>query len=229
MAFNYSPKIVREGLVLHFDAANPKSYVSGSTTWRDLSSRGNNGTLTNGPTYNNDNGGSIVFDGSNDLVIGTSFTPNIIDKTLSGWVKLNSTSQQGGGVINLESDDGVTFDAIVYNETNEGWGFGSTGFQRTGWSGVKESSTNEWVNIVATYQNANYRMYRNSGIILTLTSFSAVNYNFLSKSLIGRRHTGGNNSYLSANIAQVSIYSRALSASEVLQNYNALKSRFNIS
>ena len=58
MAFNYSPKIVTNGLVLCLDAANPKSYVSGSTKWNDLSKNYLNGTLTNGPTFNSANGGS---------------------------------------------------------------------------------------------------------------------------------------------------------------------------
>jgi hypothetical protein len=66
MAFNYSPKIVTDGLVLYLDAANSKSYVSGSTTWSDLSRGGNNGTLTNGPTYSSAKGGIIILDGSND-------------------------------------------------------------------------------------------------------------------------------------------------------------------
>ncbi len=69
MAFNYSPRVVTDGLVLYLDAANQYSYVSGSTSWNDISRGGNNGILTNGPTYNSANGGSIVFDGTNDLII----------------------------------------------------------------------------------------------------------------------------------------------------------------
>jgi hypothetical protein len=63
MAFNYSPKIIQDGLVLYLDAANTKSYPTTGTTWTDLSRSGNNGTLINGPTFNSGNGGSIVFDG----------------------------------------------------------------------------------------------------------------------------------------------------------------------
>ena len=57
------PSIVTSGLVLFNDAANRKSYVSGSTSWRDISNNSNNGTLTNGPSFNGSNLGSIVFDG----------------------------------------------------------------------------------------------------------------------------------------------------------------------
>jgi hypothetical protein len=78
MAFRYSPKIVTDGLVLYLDAANTKSYVSGSTTWNDISRGGNNGTLVNGPTFNRGNGGSIEFDGVDDYVTTNSETKNLI-------------------------------------------------------------------------------------------------------------------------------------------------------
>jgi hypothetical protein len=71
MAGTVAPNIVTDGLVLYLDAANVKSYVSGSTTWVDIAA-GNNVTLTNGPTFNSGNNGSIVFDGTNDYVQVTS-------------------------------------------------------------------------------------------------------------------------------------------------------------
>jgi hypothetical protein len=91
MAFYRGPKIVTNGLVLALDAANTKSYVSGSTTWRDLSGNNNSGSLVNGPTFNNANGGSIVFDGTNDYVDvsnSTSLNPTTI--SIGAWFYLNS-------------------------------------------------------------------------------------------------------------------------------------------
>lgn len=82
MAFNYSPNIVRDSsLVLYLDAANTKSYVSGSTIWNDISRGGNNGTLTNGPTFNSSNNGSIVFDGVNDKILSNS----TVDTAFPSW------------------------------------------------------------------------------------------------------------------------------------------------
>jgi hypothetical protein len=179
------------------------------------------------PIYGNKDN-YLSFDGVNDYVQTQPFTPNITNKTLSAWVRLNSTTQQGGGVINLQSENGVTFDAIVYNETNQGWGFGSDGFNRTGWSNVKETSTNSWVNIVATYENSNYKMYRNGVLILTLTSFNVINYNFSSRSLVGYRHTGGSSAYLNGAISQASLYNRALTISEIKQNFEATRGRYGI-
>ena len=229
MATFDGPKITTSGLILSLDAADKTSYPGSGTSWKDLSGNAYNATLTNGPTFSAANRGNIVFDGVDDYVVTSNFTPNVTNKTLSGWVKLSSVSQQGGGVINLQSTDGSTFDSIVYNETNDGWGFGSNSFARTGWSGVKETSTNSWVYITATYENLSYKIYRNGLLIYTLTSFNALNFNFSSQSVIGYRHTGGaSGAYLSANIAICQIYNRVLSASEVLQNYNATKSRFGL-
>ena len=223
----YGPKIVNNGLVLALDASDRNSYSGSGSTWNDLSGNSYNGTLTNGPTFNSSNGGSIVFDGINDYVVSSNFVPNFSTKTLSGWVKLSSTSQQGGGLVTLQSTDGAVFDSIVYNETGQGWGFGSNGFSRTNWSGVSETSTSIWVNITATYESSNYKMYRNGTLIYTLTSFGVLTFNFNSNVQLGYRHLGSSG-YLAANIAQASVYHRALTANEVLQNYNATKSRFGL-
>ena len=223
----FANTIVQQGLVLNLDAGNPYSYAGAGTTWYDVSGNNYNGTLTNGPVYNITNGGVIVFDGSNDYVVSSNFTPNFSTKTLSGWVKLSSISQQGGGLITLQSIDGVVFDSIVYNETGQGWGFGSNGFSRTGWSNVLETSTSDWVNITATYENSNYRLYRNGTLIQTLTSFGALNFNFNSNVQLGYRHLGSSG-YLAATISQGFVYNIALSAAQVLQNYNATKGRFGL-
>lgn len=87
MGFYRGPHIVTDGLVLALDAANPTSYPGSGTTWRDLSGNNNSGSLVNGPTFNSVNGGSIVFDGSNDYVnipyagnTSNSFTFTIVMK-----------------------------------------------------------------------------------------------------------------------------------------------------
>lgn len=86
------PKIVTNGLVLHLDAGQQNSYDSG-TTWRDLSGGGNNGTLTNGPTYNSSNGGFIVFDGTDDNVAtGKVLISRTGQYHIEGWVYLNQTN-----------------------------------------------------------------------------------------------------------------------------------------
>ena len=218
--------IVKSNLEVYLDAGRFDSYIGSGTTINDLSGNGRNSTLTNGATYNAGGVGSFLLDGTDDKLVGATFTPNITNKTLCAWVKLSSITQQGGGVINLQGAAGEPFDAIVYNETNNGWGFGSTGFERTAWSGVKETSTTQWVFMCATYANNNYNLYRNGVLILNTTSYNAYTYNVSCRVQMGERHTGGGGVFLAGNVACGMLYSRALSPQEVLQNFNAQKLRF---
>jgi hypothetical protein len=73
MATQYAfGKIVTNGLVLALDAADKNSYPGSGTTWRDMSGNNSNSTLTNSPTFNSANGGSIVFDGVDDYTTTTA-------------------------------------------------------------------------------------------------------------------------------------------------------------
>ena len=109
MATQYAfGKIVTNGLVLALDAADRNSYVSGSTTWNDLSGNAYNGTLTNVPTYSIANGGNITFDGSNDYI---AFTYNFnvaflgtSSYTLEVFALPQSSSAGYPGFINRESN-----------------------------------------------------------------------------------------------------------------------------
>ena len=93
-AYLQSLGIVTDGMVLNLDAGTPLSYPGSGTTWTDLSGNGRNGTLTNGPTYNSANGGSIVFDGSNDYISFNNVTTSSLGltsssgATLSCWLKI---------------------------------------------------------------------------------------------------------------------------------------------
>ena len=88
----YYGNIVTSGLVLNLDAAKRDSYPGSGTIWRDISGNGNNGTLTNGPTFNSDNYGSIAFDGVDDYVL----LPNGLlsgtgDFTVNQFIKPNGS------------------------------------------------------------------------------------------------------------------------------------------
>ena len=82
---SYLGGIVKDGLVLDLDAAKLDSYPKTGTSWKDISGNGNNGTLVNVPTFNSSNGGSIVFDGSNDYV-STNYITNSTAFTYCVWV-----------------------------------------------------------------------------------------------------------------------------------------------
>ena len=106
------PDLIQDGLVLSLDASDRNSYVSGSTTWFDLSGNNYNGSLINGPTFNTGSGGNIIFDGTNDEVtIGSKNGASFVDTdnmTLSVFLKINNKNVAGvlGRFTPQASDDG---------------------------------------------------------------------------------------------------------------------------
>ena len=127
MAFGNGPRIVTNGLVLSLDAADRNSYPGSGTTWRDMSGNGNNGTLTNGPTFSSANGGSIVFDGTNDYAT-TNYIPLFVnDFCISFWVKFNtyqtyqnpvSSANDGNAVQGFWIEFGTARGFTLYNNTS---------------------------------------------------------------------------------------------------------------
>jgi len=188
MSFNNGPTIVTNGLVLALDAGDRNSYVSGSNTWFDLTGA-NNGTLTNGPTFNSGSGGSIVFDGTNDGV-STNFNSALGDFTICAWFKW------GGGIIR------ASFPYGLY---------------------IGPFSENVWNFISMKRQGTIQTLYAN-GIDNTVSQ--SVTSGLLSTDALTIGY--GGSQYMSGSISIIQIYNRALSASEVLQNYNATKGRFGL-
>jgi gliding motility-associated-like protein len=190
----------------------------------DGSGNGINGILFGTPTLVADRFGNsnsaYNFNGSNQYIQTASISEPITNKTISAWVKLSSLSQMGGGLAAVQSSNGSIFDAVVYNETNSGWGFGSDNLTRTKWSGVKEAAS-EWVMLTATYENNSYKLYRNGVLISSTTQFPITSFGTTSKFNIGLRHNNGGTPYLNGVIDDVYFYNKALSSSEILSLYNA--------
>ena len=228
MSFNYSPKIVTNGLVLCLDAANTKSYVSGSTIWNDISKGGNTGTLTNGPTFSSANGGSIVFDGTNDYIncgnsTSLSITSNI---ALSTWI--NSTTLFSAQNFPPFIIKGINISYMLYgnSSTNQVRLRIGDNMAANVIDAVSTIAINSWYNIVGTYDGTNMRIYINGTLDNT-------------KSRTGTIPVGSDSVYIGYNpvgealvyngrIAQTQIYNRALSATEIKQNYNATKGRYGL-
>ena len=233
MAGNVAPNIVKDNLVLNLDVANSKSYISGSTTWNDISRGSNNGTLVNGPTFSSSNGGSIVFDGVDDRVSRTTNINTGQNFTVNAWIypTLLGTTRR-------------TVAASSYNYTSlNGWflsagaGGSSNGFflsvgadNSYRIAAVNTLSLNQWAYISAVCQNGggSINLYKN-GIEPSYVA-SSQNTNTLTYTYpqfnVGYRDTAGLTDPYTGNIAQVTIYNKTLTASEVLQNYNATKGRY---
>jgi hypothetical protein len=245
MGLYHSPRIVTNGLVLALDAADRNSYVSGSTTWYNLAGS-NNGTLTNGPTYNSANGGSIVFDGTNDYAAmsGNTFgySPGTTGElSLETWVYVTgpfSTYLPD----NLTAIGGIVGQGI-YNGTT-GWGLGITrvgtgsfqyDFQTRNVSiasitAPANFTTGSWNHVVGSFTRNDFsRIYLNGNLAgsASSTPYNGVTLtpNFNDASL-GK--AGGQPFYAGCRIAICRLYNRPLSADEIQQNFNALRGRFGI-
>jgi len=234
MATKYSPKIITNGLVLSLDAANNKSYPGSGTTWTDLSGNNNTGTLTNGPTFSSANGGSIVFDGTNDYV---GFTYNSIfnppsNISVSLWGRLTVNNASIRTLIELSvSTDELYFIYWRGDLSPKRWWYG---LRQSNNTYVETNSTstdfsiNTWYNLalVADSSTGLFSFYIN-GILDNSIAYNGTLKQTASSLSIGA-DAGASRRYLIGNISNTLIYNRALSATEVLQNYNATKNRFGL-
>jgi hypothetical protein len=215
--------IVTSGLVLYLDAGYPSSYPTTGTTWYDVSGYGNNGTLVNGPTYNSDDGGSIVFDGVDDYVdIGYKLNLLNNDITQEAWVNANSFINGWHGIISNMPSWGTGFSLQIGTIQNIA-AMVSGVYLTTSWT----PSLNVWYHIVATHRSSDNLnvLYVNGVQENTVTREISYVENAVTK--VGLFYTY-NGLPFSGDIDVVRSYNRALTSSEVLQNYNAQKSRFGL-
>jgi len=230
--------IVTSGLVLNLDASNAASYAGSGTTWTDLSGNGYNGTLVNGPTYSSANGGTIVFDGSDDVVsFGNILNMGLNSWTLSCWVKFNSGSVPSSGpagIIGKTSYRGYVGRYSFYIEDNNLHAFFQPDVNYSVTTPIAPYLDNKFHNLVMTINRTSMMYFYIDGVSvgtpLNVSGVSSINLNSSTDNFyIGSYGSNNGQSpqyFLNGNVSQASIYSRALTAAEVLQNYNALSPRF---
>jgi hypothetical protein len=234
MGFYRGPNIVTDGLVLSLDAGNTKSYPGSGTIWYDKSGNGNNGTLTNGPTFNSANGGSIVFDGVNDGVLVTSspFSSTTNSLSFNFWVYGTGTSTSSQSILGKDVNSDATPHILIRRTGNLNLTFNySNGIssQTSGASNVFLNNLNKWVNlqVTANYTTGVVIIYINGIFYSQFTMSTPVFPNTNAPVYVGSFAAAGFIPW-TGNIAVTQIYNKELSATEVLQNYNATKSRFNL-
>jgi len=217
------PAVITNGLVMNLDAGFTTSYPTIGTAWYDLSSSGNNGALTNGPTFSSGNGGSLVFDGVDDSVqLGkTAAQLGFANASFSVSIWFNSSntgsdsplfSTNGGGVntwlhYNLRS--GSLHMGFYANDTPNG--------------GIVSNNTTYCATFVYDISGTGTQsIYKNEILGNSTTGHSALQSNATFQ--IGGTY---NTNYV-GKIYQVIAYNRALTSEEVAQNFNATKTRFGL-
>ena len=202
--------IVRNGLDLYVDAAKNSSYSGSGATWYDISGNNNHLALVNGPVFTPSNGGIFTFDGSNDnanraYTWPTDFTFDLLCKPISsggGYHRIIGT----GDVFEFAIGDGA--DIKYYH---------------AGWTGTGVTITfGSYVQLCGVKSGSNFYIYKNSALVysgsITLTSVTSL--------YLSSKHNGAE--LVNSSIGSFKIYNRALSATEVMQNFNAMRERYNI-
>ena len=221
MGIARGPKIVTSGLLLALDAADKLSYRGSGTTWRNLASNNFNCTLTNGPTFSGANMGSIVYDGADDSGTCNLVTSDANNVTLEAWFKI--TTLPGTIILyngnSAASGYGFTHGACGATSTTLYVFFGGLNCNVVSYAGM---TTNVWYQAVytrTTTPSTSNILYIN-GISRSTNTSSNPNAPAGTTSIGDPGYPG----YIS--IAR--IYNRALTATEVLQNYNATKGRYGL-
>ena len=234
--------IVQSGLVLNLDAGVSSSYPGSGTTWTDLSGNGNTGTL-NGAGYNNANGGSLTFDRTDDYA---SLTPSTRYTTLTMEIWFNTTTVSANRqYLYTQQTNPPTLSAYTFQQrqgcqietdkvTFQYMNVLNNSFFVTTTPSIQ---SNTWYQFVATLNGGSYQLYLNgSPVSMTPntqdTMFISTNTNpktfTPNQAYIGLRGDSEGDDRFGGNIAVVREYNRALSATEIQQNFNALRSRYSI-
>ena len=221
--------VVQSGLVLNLDAGASTSYPGSGTTWTDLSGLGNNGTLTNGPTYSSENGGSILFDGTNDYMSATISCSRTY-YSIDWWTRPTAVSNYDQCIMmNSSGTAGSYWNGFTVHTQGDGALYIGTSLG-LGNRGVTSAGTfvnGVWQNFVWTFDNGFGTLYKNGFLVGTITlSLHSADFTLLQ---IGAGPSFGEGTLFDGNCSSLKLYSnKVLTAAEISQNFNALRGRFGI-
>lgn len=241
MGLSHSPSIVTSNLVLCLDAANPKSYSGSGNTWFDITGRGNNGTLVNGPSYSSNSGGFISCDGTNDyieILDNSIFDFGSNNFSVEYWFRKNATSSNsnywGVNKWNTGASPGT-------NEWDLSLGNSSSGTGESVFFGIESGSTSYaikisstptlylWNQVVGIRAGSGLSVYMNGALIGTSSPVGmavTTSVNNVSGRNVRIANSALDNYYNKIDSSIVRIYSKALTPDEVKQNYDANKARY---
>lgn len=227
MGIAYNTSIVRNGLVLHLDAANVKSYPGSGTVWNDVSGNGKNGTLVNGLLYTLENNGGFIFDGASDYVSFGNYSINsLLGSTTPDQITIaiifTPYSQRNHGPFNmgpalrLGMNSNGTFGGLLFYKDGAWRNAGGANYL------LVENNT---YYLTATYNNRLVEVFVNGEFISsssfdtdwpnTLTYATEIGAYLSTASMDGKTYS-------------FMIYNRALDATEIKQNFEAMRGRYGI-
>ena len=227
--------IVQQGLVLNLDAGNPYSYAGAGTTWYDVSGNSFNATLINSPTYSSDNGGVLNWASASSqyATVSMNSTLRVANISEEVWVYLSGTADQIFIGSQYGTSSNNSFALWIQSGTFYfGVNTGGTFYYTTS----SAPSTGTWYHLVHTYNGTTQYLYINGVLTTTFNSSASGNISYDTNNTLlaigadfnGSGYNVGPTGYVNGKMPVARIYNIALSAAQVLQNYNATKGRFGL-
>jgi len=215
--------VVTTGLQLYLDAGNASSYPGSGTAWTDLSGNSRDGTLTNGPTYSATNGGSIVFDGTNDYVQCTG-SLTVTAATFVTWIKRNGSQGTYDGILFSRGTNTTGMNFYTSNQLGYHWNDSSSTYN---WSSGLTIPDATWCMIAVSVTSTAATAYlcQTGG---TTTATNTVNHASSLLNDIKLAQDDAGSRFFNGNIAIAQLYNIALSADQISTNFQADRTRFGV-
>jgi hypothetical protein len=229
MGTKYNPSIVRNGLVYYIDAANPRSYGGSGNTAYELQSSGIGGTLVNGVGFSSANNGSFIFDGTNDFIqVPVSYIPSGNEVSVCLW-NFGTTAQTSSVFSAHSADEFRTINIhLPWNDNVVYWdaGLSAGAYDRINTATLTNSQWQGWHHWAFTKNAVTGVMELYLDGILNVSGTSKTRtMPSPSQAFIGRFQISSPQYHI-GRVSLLHLYNRALTAQEVLQNYNATKKRY---
>jgi len=221
MAVGYNPSIVSDGLVMYLDAANTRSYSGTGNTWYDISRLGYALVARKSPTFVSSNAGSYFsLNGSNQDFYLASFGPAFTEITFNMWVWRNGTQNVYTGLVMSRGNAS----GFTYQSGGLGYHWLNNVGTYTYSSGV-DTTNQTWSMATLVITATDAKWYLNG--VLRNTRTASHSSSTFSNLYIGS-DSGTANRYYNGRISMIQLYNRALTAQEILQNFNATRFRYGI-
>ena len=226
MAYFTGPNIVTDNLTFAIDAGSARSYPGSGTTVTDLAGT-NNVTLANGVLFASNNGGVLIYDGVDDQGTAGDFF-NYQAFTINLWVNPGSTQAQYANIIDNDHNGNRnwTLQQNSNNQNQYAFNVHGSSFQ-VSTSGNFTLTAGDWVNLTFTYDGDKVRGYRD-GVLFGTGASLGTTINYSAQDFHIERWGGNTQRDWEGQFGPLYCYNAALSATQILQNYNAQKSRFGL-
>ncbi len=231
--FSPEENIVKDGLVFHIDAASSSSYPGTGVNALNIAGVGATGILINGVGFGVSSGGSFIFDGTNDYIdCGTDSITNFVTTTMSAEIMFQTTGATTRPHLIGRGTDGNTGQFVIVLENTTPPKMRLWLDKGSGWTQAATGNStilnNQWYHVVGVYDGTNAYVYLNGTLDASAASTGTLR-SIPSNSVTIGYYVPSTSHYLTGKIPFARLYNKALSSTEVLQNYNALKGRYGLS